>query len=102
MMRGEKPVKNYLTAVSFLLIIGCADKFPVDHIINIDQSKKVCDRYLLDQASFKFKFDKAIPYNQCLNIYGFEAEDVGKIMAWIRRNQKKLQDCAIKTNNQDD
>lgn len=76
------------------LLVACTDKFPSDHIFVVDQEVKTCSRYLIDIKNVKFNFDKEIPFNECPVVYGFEEEEIGQIMSWVRRNKNKIDKCA--------
>ena len=92
MKKGEEMQKIYLITIS-LLFISCAEKFPSDHIIYIDQNKQICESYKIDQDEVKFTFDKSIKYSECPVVYGFEQKQVGLVTSWIRRMKKKLEEC---------
>lgn len=87
-------MKTFLTVISFFFMVGCGDPFPTEHLINVDANKKICDDYLINTKDVTFKFDHAITFEECPAVYGFSGEDAGKVMSWIRRNKKKLDECA--------
>lgn len=90
----ENALKICLMVTSCFYLIGCNDKFPASYLYNVDQEKKVCDRYVIDQTNVKFKFDKSLFFEECPVVYGFTDKDTYKVLEWVRRNKTKIEECS--------
>lgn len=79
----------------YFALVGCSpDVIPTKYVYNVDINKQVCDRYVVsDYESFKFKFEKEIPLKECPSVFGFSSDDTGKVMSFIRRIKKDLEEC---------
>lgn len=87
----------FVVGGSFVLsmLMACSpDVLPTKYVYNVDINKGVCDRYVVsDYEDIKFRFEKAIPTKECPSIFGFDANDTGKVMSYIRRVKKDLEEC---------
>ena len=87
-------LKICLTVISILALTSCAKtEFPADYLYQVDVINKVCDQFKIDKEKMQFQFEKAIPFDQCPVVFGFEQKDVGNVMNFLRRMAKKAEKC---------
>ena len=86
---------NYFLIVGVIILTGCSpDVLPTKYVYNVDINKSVCDRYVVsDYEKIKFKFEKAIPLKDCPSLFGFSSDDTGKVMSYMRKVKKDLEEC---------
>ena len=79
---------------STVFLLGCgAEPFPADFIYHVDIQKKICDQYRIDKDTLKAKFEKAIEFEKCPVVFGFDQKDIPAVLKWMREVKKKVESC---------
>lgn len=78
-----------MVVIAILLISSCAEvgiaPFPVGRIYEADYKSKVCGEWHIygrdEKIYFKHVADHAL--SKCDGVFGFQAEEIGKVRNWI-------------------
>lgn len=74
-------------ALQLTSLTACAGlrPFPVDTVYEYDPKEPICGEYkIVDAENLKYVWVKDIPFEDCPPIFGFDPEQIPKILDWAR------------------